>query len=169
MPCSILSTHPILAANPIHGLHRLNVCDSSLSSLTGLRGLSLAGCFPLSWCPTDSFGLIHGRQSLKDFTKIVGGIDIKFAASFDEAVNDGTGLAGVRAAEEEKVLFADGRGTDGVLDEVVVDLEPSMLEVKVECIPAFEGVVDRFAKVALRQLSGPLGFEDGFYPFQNRG
>ena len=94
--------------------------------------------------------MIHGRQSLEDLTKIVGRIDVEFPTGFDEAVNDRTGLAGFRAAEEEEVLFSDGSWANGVLDEVVVDLECAVLKIKVELVPAFEGVVDGFAEVALR-------------------
>ena len=68
----------------------------------------------------------------------------------NEAVDDGTGLAGLRAAEEEEVLFADSGWANGVLDEVVVDFKRAMFKVKIECIPTFEGIVDGFAEVALR-------------------
>ena len=74
-----------------------------------------------------------------------------FALRFsDEAIDDSTGLAGFRAAEEEEVLFADGGRTNGVLDEIVVDFKRAVFEIKVEGGPAFEGVVDGFAEVTLR-------------------
>ena len=111
--------------------------------------------------------MIHRRQSRKDFTQVDCRIDVEFAAGFDEAVDDCAGLAGVGAAEEEEVLFADGGGPDGILDEVVADFESAVFEVKIERVPALEGVVDRFAEVALRKLSESLGCEDGFYSFQD--
>lgn len=48
--------------------------------------------------------MIHGRQRLKDFAKVVGWIDAELSASLNEAVDDGAGLAEVWPAcgvEEE--------------------------------------------------------------------
>ena len=69
------------------------VCVSSATALTGLRVLSFAGCFPLSWRPAGSLRLFHRRQGAESLAKIVGWIDAEFAAGFDEAVDNGAGLA----------------------------------------------------------------------------
>ena len=50
------------------------------------------------------------------------GIEAELAAGFQQRVVDGAGVPGFGTAEEEPVLFSDGCGTYGILDEVVVDL-----------------------------------------------
>ncbi len=69
------------------------VYASSATALTGLRVLSFAGCFPLSWRPTGSLRLFHRRQGFENFAKVVGWIDAELAAGLDEAVDDGASLA----------------------------------------------------------------------------
>ncbi len=53
-------------------------------------------------------------------------------------------MAGFGTTEEEPVLFADGRGANGVLYEVVVDLYPGVFGVDKQLVPEFEGVADGF-------------------------
>src|SRR6185437_4711939 len=70
-------------------------------------------------------------------------------------------LAGGGFAEEEPVFLADGGGADGVFDQVVVDLQTTILEEDQQCGPLIEGVVDGFAHEALRQVT-----TDGFQSHQ---
>lgn len=71
------------------------------------------------------------RRQLTDF--LVGGtgqtlqhvfeVGVRFdavaAAVFDQSIDDRAALAGFFRTEEEPVLLANGRGPDGVLDEVM--------------------------------------------------
>ncbi len=57
-------------------------------------------------------------------------------------------MAGFGTAEKELVLFADGRGANGVLYEIVVDLYLSVFGVDEQLVPEFEGVVDGFSGLA---------------------
>ncbi|MEI6892472.1 MAG: hypothetical protein V5783_09905 [Pontiella sp.] len=109
--------------------------------------------------------MFHRWERGENFAKIVGGINIEFATGFDEAVDDGAGLPGVGAAKEQEVFFTDGGGPNGIFNEVIVDLQFSMLEIQVEFGPVFLGVVDCFSKVAFRKLTGLLSVENLFYFF----
>nr|WP_246044466.1 hypothetical protein [Pontiella sulfatireligans] len=75
-------------------------------------------------------------------------------------------MAGFLTTEEEEVLFADGGRANGVLDEVIADFECAMFEVKIERIPTFDGVIDRFTEVALRELERFFLIEDFLYLFE---
>ena len=55
--------------------------------------------------------------------------DASAAAGFDEGEQDGAALSGLRLADEQPVLFADGGGADGVLHGVVVDLNATVFEI----------------------------------------
>ena len=72
-------------------------------------------------------------------------------AGHHERVDDGGALAGVGVADEEPVLLADGRGADGVFDEVVVESGLGVLEVGGERLPVCEQIPARLAKPGLRQ------------------
>ncbi len=67
--------------------------------------------------------------------------------------------------KNRKFFFADGGGSNGVFNEVIVDLQLSILEIQVEFGPAFLGVVDCFSKVAFRKLMGLFSVENLFYFF----
>ena len=61
----------------------------------------------------------HVRQAGQHFSQIGVGIDVPATATFDQSVNDGAALAGFFGAEEQPVLFADGRGPDGIFHQVM--------------------------------------------------
>ena len=97
----------------------------------------------------------HGRQSGKDFAEVSERIDAATAAGFDDRVDDGAAIAGSGFADEEPVLLPHSGGTDGILDAVVVDLEPAVGEEEEQAWPLAERVVDRPADGALREEAAP--------------
>ena len=53
-------------------------------------------------------------------------VDAPTAAAFDDGVQDRSALSGFGAPEEHEVFLSDGCRADGVFDEVVVNLDPSI-------------------------------------------
>ena len=64
----------------------------------------------------------HPGQPGQHVLEIGVGIEVPAAAGFNDGVNDGAAFSGISLAHKEPVLLADGRGPDGVFDQVVVDL-----------------------------------------------
>ena len=60
---------------------------------------------------------------------------------------------------KSQFFFADGRGPDGILDEIVVDLHASGGEVNLQRRPDGKGVSNGLAHVALGQEAGREDFE----------
>lgn len=60
------------------------------------------------------------------------------AAAFDEGVEDGAAFSGLGLAEEQPILFAQGRGPDGIFHEVIVDLDAAVFEVNAQLRPQVE-------------------------------
>jgi hypothetical protein len=54
------------------------------------------------------------REAGEHVAEVGVGIDPPAAAAFDDRIEDGSALAGLGLADEEPILFADGRGADGV-------------------------------------------------------
>ena len=80
-------------------------------------------------------------------------IDTAAATAFDDGVEDGAALASVGGTDEQPVLFAQGGGPDGVFDQVVVNLEATVVEINAQQGPLGEGIVEGLAKVAARQVT----------------
>ncbi len=55
--------------------------------------------------------------------------------------------------DEEPVLLPHSGGTDGIFDQVRVDLQAAVVEVEQEGAPLLQSIVDRFAHRALRQIA----------------
>ena len=79
-------------------------------------------------------------------------IDAEAAAVFHQRVKDGSALAGVSFADEERGLLANGRGPDRVFTQVVADLDPAVFALAFERGPLFERVGDGSAEQALRKV-----------------
>ena len=71
-------------------------------------------------------------------------------------------MASIGGTDEEPVLFADGGGSDGISDEVVVDLDATVVEVGFQRGHLREGVADGLAHGGLGQeaMIGCPGQED---------
>ena len=104
-----------------------------------------AGFEPVGRGKAGGFAGHHAGQTVENVFEVVTRIDPETAAVLDEGVEDGGFPAGVLAADEEPVLGPELGGTDGVLDEVVVDLDAAVCQIGLEVGPLVEGVGDGFA------------------------
>ena len=86
-------------------------------------------------------------------------IDAARAATLDDGVEDGAALAGIGIAEEEPVFLSERGGTNGVLDEIIVDFDSAIFEIDTKQWPVGERVVDGLVKSAARQIAAGL-FEE---------
>ena len=104
--------------------------------------------------------LIEGGDgtAAQDVVEVGLGVEAAATGAFDEGVVDGGGFAGFGIADEEIVLFADGAGSDGVFDEVVVEFDPAVFQIAGEAVPLAEGIVEGLAKGAFGQVPS-AGFE----------
>ena len=99
-------------------------------------------------------------QAGQDILEVVEGVDVQTAAGLDDGEEHGTALAAFGVADEEPVLLAHGGGTDGIFDQVVVDLQAAVVEVAAKQFPLAQGVVDGLSHGAGRQV-GSGGFPRG--------
>src|SRR5688572_27899401 len=88
----------------------------------------------------------HTRQADKYVVEVGERVDTVALAGDDDGVNDVRALAGVAVADEQPVFLADGRGTDGVFDQIVVQTTAAMLEVRGERLPMAEQIGAGFAE-----------------------
>ncbi len=66
----------------------------------------------------------------------------------DEGVEDRAAPAGVLAADEHPVLVSKFGGTDGIFGEVVVELDLSVEETRLEVWPLAYGIRERLSHLA---------------------
>src|SRR5512141_1841330 len=83
----------------------------------------LTGLLPLEWRQLVDFPISGMRQSLQHVFEICVGLDAVQPTVLDQRVDHGAALAGFFRTEEQPVLLAQSRGSNGVLDQVVVDLD----------------------------------------------
>src|SRR5947208_1054273 len=79
-------------------------------------------------------------------------------AAHDDGVDDGTAPTGIRVADEQPVLLADRAGPDGILSQIIIDLQPAILEVASQWHPFIDAIFSGFAQGAFWQVlrKGPL-------------
>src|SRR5277367_338347 len=95
----------------------------------------------------------HFGQTGEDVAEIGVGIDAAAAAGLDNAVDDRAALSGSGFADEEPVFLANGGGSNGVFDEVVVDLQSAIFQEHRQGWPLAQGIVDGLAEQALREMA----------------
>lgn len=83
--------------------------------------------------------------------KVFAGVDAQPAAVLHDGVEDGAFFARFDVAEEQPVLGSELGRADGILDEVVVDLDPAVDEEEFELRPLAQGILDGFAEFAFGQ------------------
>jgi len=71
----------------------------------------------------------HVRKLRQNIAQIFIGVDPELPAGFQQGVVDRAGLSDIGTIEEEPVLFPDGGGSNGIFDEVVVDLHFGVIRV----------------------------------------
>jgi len=106
---------------------------------------SSAGFEPVGWGEAGGFARFHGGQTGEDVLEVFSRVDPQAAAVLDEGVDDGGFFSGVLGTDEEPVLGSELGGPDGVLNEVVVDLDTAVVQVGLEVGPLVEGVGAGFA------------------------
>ena len=95
--------------------------------------------FPIVWKQGIEVILIgHGREFPEDILEVGEGIDAMSLTGHHDGVDDSGLIACTGMADEEPIFFADGRRTDGVLDEVIVDLDLTVIDPFGEAFPMGE-------------------------------
>ena len=77
------------------------------------------------------------------------GVDAVQLAGPDERGQHGPVLGATVGAGEEMVLPPEGQGSDGALDDVVVDLDLAIIQETGQAFPAGQGIADRLGELAL--------------------
>ena len=108
---------------------------------------------PRLGCDFRDLAIGHVGKACEHFTKISERVKTATAAVFNDGINDGAALTGIGITDEEPVLFSDGRGTNGVFYEVVVQLHAAIIQINFQCGPLAQSVINGSAQQALRQLS----------------
>ena len=108
----------------------------------------------------------HLRQAREDIAQVLERIFPVALTRDDDGVDDGRALAGVGVPHEEPVLFSDARGSDGVLDQVGVQLGVPMTNVGSQWVPVAQPVVAGFSQVGLRHDLTAQCERDGMQPFE---
>src|SRR5712692_4031532 len=102
-------------------------------------------------------------QASQDVGEVVVGIDAAASAAAQKGVENGAAPARVGMSDEEPTLAADSGGTDGVFDQVVVDLETAVLEIARQRVVLVEKVVESLTHGALGQEHGLEFSGPGFH------
>ena len=96
-------------------------------------------------------------DTLEDITQPFPGIDPLDLTASEEGIHHGGSLSPLVGTGEQVVLAAQGQRADGVLDEIVVDLQATVVEVGGQQRELLFGVVQGFADGAFAQVVGLLG------------
>src|SRR5271168_507979 len=75
------------------------------------------------------------RQAGEDVVQIGVRIESATAAALDDGVEDGAAFPSFGFADKQPVFLTEGRWPDGVFDQVVVDLDASIVEVNTQLGP----------------------------------
>ncbi len=94
----------------------------------------------------------HGREALKNIFEIGAGVDVEHPAGFYQTVDHRVSLAAFLVPHEHPVLLPDRRWSDRVLDQIVVDLHFAVINISAQQLPLLEGIAQRLAHRALRQI-----------------
>src|SRR3954463_15029179 len=92
------------------------------------------------------------------------------SAGCHDRVDQRTPMAGIGFADEEPVLLADGSWPDGILNQVIVDLQQTVAQVRQERRPLVESVRNRPPHDTLGEkasLCTPVQ-QDALEPFDDR-
>ena len=84
----------------------------------------------------------HVGQAGEHVLEIIVGVNASASATFDESVKDGSAFTGVGIAHEKPVLFAQGRRTNGVLDQIVVDLHAASFQINIQRPPLTQRIIN---------------------------
>ena len=91
------------------------------------------------------------HQFFKHPFEVGEGIGPMAADLLNEGVEDRAAPAGVFAADEHPVLVPELGGADGIFGEVVVELDLSVEETRLEVWPLADGIRERLSHLAARR------------------
>src|ERR1017187_7184704 len=111
----------------------------------------------------------HGGESGEDVPHVGQGIDASALAGYYDRVDDRRTLAGIGMADEEPVFLADGRGSNRVLDQIVVEARLSVLEVPGQGLPVLQEIITRLSHARLREDALPQTQGDLLQPVKLPG
>ena len=118
---------------------------------------SLAGLRPSSREQRAEVVLVgHAWQALEDPFEVGEGILAVTADLLDEGVDDGAAPPGLLVADEHPVFHAELGRTDGVLGEIVVELDLPVEEARLEARPLAGGIGEGFAEQAAGRDLPPI-------------
>ena len=112
---------------PLEGLYLSNGCRVVLRSVR--LGWLLSGLGPGSRSELLDLLIGSSGQPFEYVGQVLERVDFMPAATAQQRINNGAVPASVGMTGEEKVLFANGGRTNGVLDQVVVNLHAAVLDV----------------------------------------
>ena len=95
-----------------------------------------------------------GGQAFEDVGQPDQRVEVVSAAVNDHGVMDRAAPACLGMADEQPVFLADTAGPDRLLDQVLITLTFSILDVGLHIIPLAQGVADRFAQGTFEQDPG---------------
>ena len=82
-----------------------------------------------------------GGQPGEHMAQIGVRIESATSAALDDGVEDGAAFPGLGFANEQPVFLSEGGGPDGIFDEVLVDLDASVVKINTEQRPKIQRVV----------------------------
>ena len=95
---------------------------------------------PVHWRELIKVIGISSRKPLDDVGQIGLWVDALSLGTNEQCVEDSASLTGFGMSDEEVILLADGAGTNGVLDEVVVDLDFAVVQIDLHAWPLPLGI-----------------------------
>ena len=108
----------------------------------------------------------HARHAREDIAEVSQRVDATALAGDHDRVDDRRALAGIGMAHEEPVLLPDGRGADGILDEVIVELGDAVFEVRRQRRPVAQQVIAGLAHGGLGPRPRPQASRHLLQPVQ---
>ena len=99
----------------------------------------------------------HGGKPGEHVFKVFLGIDAEATAVFYNGIKDGALLSRCFVADEQPVLGSKLGRANGVFDQVVANLDPSVARIDFEVVPLVDGVANGFAEFALGKDAAAKG------------
>jgi len=100
-----------------------------LSRGKGVSARAVARGLPVGGKQAVNLGNVYRRQTAEDIREVVLRIDAPAAAADQDRVDDGAAPGGVRMFDEEPPFATHRGGPDSVFNQIVVDLETTVLQI----------------------------------------
>ena len=99
------------------------------------------------------------RQVLEEVAQVAVWFQAVDSGGLDEGVNGGRGVGAARVAGKQPVLAANGKWADGILSQIVVWAQPTVLQIDDKAVPLLAGIIDGLAEQALGRRGGNAGIK----------